>query len=211
MLRITKEKLYFGNIDIPREFLEKNLKLKFEADFICVDQEKSFRIHNSNQSSLSRQEEKNVKFLLKNKDKIIRDYQESIKEPEPDFEQLKSQKLSEAENYRKYLQFQPIKYQSATFSTSEMARQNIMTSVLILSGSAKKYWRDSKNNSHEFNAKNFKEIATLISERDTKLYSVETEIKSAITKSNTISALVSLKIAELWTKSERNYRQSKKS
>lgn len=211
MLRITKEKLYLGDVNIPREFLEKNLKLKFEADFICVDQEKSFRIHNSNQSSLSKQEEKNVKFLLKNKDKIISDYQESIKEPEPDFERLKSQKLSEAENYRKHLQFQPIKYQSATFSTSEMARQNIMTSVLLLGSSAKKYWRDSENNSHEFNAKNFKEIATLISERDTKLYSIETEIKSAITKSKTISALVSLKIAELWTKSEKNYRQSKKS
>ncbi len=211
MLRITKEKLYLGEINIPREFLEKNLKLKFEADFVCVDEEKSFKIHNSNQGSLSKQEEKNVKFLLKNKDKIISDYQESIKEPEPDFEQLKSQKLSEAENYRKHLQFLPIKYQNAAFSTSEMARQNIMTSILILSGSTKKYWRDSENNSHEFNAKNFKEIATLISERDTKLYSIETEIKSAITKSKTISALVSLKIADLWTKSEKNYRQSKKS
>ncbi len=211
MLRITKEKLYLGEIHIPREFLEKNLKLKFEADFVCVDEEKSFKIHNSNQGSLSKQEEKNVKFLLKNKDKIISDYQESIKEPEPDFEQLKSQKLSEAENYRKHLQFLPIKYQNAAFSTSEMARQNIMTSILILSGSTKKYWRDSENNSHEFNAKNFKEIATLISERDTKLYSIETEIKSAITKSKTISALVSLKIADLWTKSEKNYRQSKKS
>ena len=211
MLRITKEKLYLGDIHIPREFLEKKLKLKFDADFVCVDEEKSFKIHNSNQSSLSKQEEKNVKFLLKNKDKIISDYQESIKKPEPDLEQLKSQKLSEAENYRKHLQFQPIKYQSATFSTSEMARQNIMTSVLILNGSAKKYWRDSENNSHEFNAKNFKEIATLISERDTKLYSIETEIKSAITKSKTISSLASIKIADLWTKSERNYRQSKKS
>jgi hypothetical protein len=211
MLRITKEKLYLGEIHIPREFLEKNLKLKFEADFVCVDEEKSFKIHNSNQGSLSKQEEKNVKFLLKNKDKIISDYQESIKEPEPDFEQLKSQKLSEAENYRKHLQFLPIKYQNAAFSTSEMARQNIMTSILILSGSTKKYWRDSENNSHEFNAKNFKEIATLISERDTKLYSIETEIKSAITKSKTISALISLKIADLWTKSEKNYRQSKKS
>ena len=72
MLRITKEKLYLGDIHIPREFLEKNLKLKFEADFVCVDEEKSFKIHNSNQGSLSKQEEKNVKFLLKNKDKIIR-------------------------------------------------------------------------------------------------------------------------------------------
>lgn len=211
MLRITKEKLYFGEVHIPREFLEKNLKLKFDADFVCVDEEKSFKIHNSNQGSLSKQEEKSVKFLLKNKDKIISDYRESIKEPEPDFEQLKSQKLSEAENYRKHLQFQPIKYQSATFSTSEMARQNIMTSVLLLGSSAKKYWQDNENNSHEFNAKNFKEIATLISERDTKLYSIETEIKSAITKSKTISSLASIKIADVWTKSERNYRQSKKS
>lgn len=211
MLRITKEKLYLGDISIPREFLEKNLKLKFEADFICIDQEKSFRIHNSNQSSLSKQEEKNVKFLLKNKDKIISDYQESIKEPAPDLEQLKSQKLSETENYRKHLQFQPIKYKSATFSTSEMARQNITTSVLLLTGSAKKYWQDSENNSYEFNVKNFKEIATLISERDTKLYSIETEIKSTISKSKTTSLLASLKIAELWTKGERNYRQSKKS
>ncbi len=211
MLRITKEKLYLGDIHIPREFLEKKLKLKFDADFVCVDEEKSFKIHDSNQGSLSKQEEKNVKYLLKNKDKIIGDYQESIKEPEPDFEQLKSQKLSEAENYRKHLQFQPIKYKSATFSTSEMARQNIMTSVLLLSSSAKKYWQDNENNSHNFSAKNFKEIATLISERDTKLYSIEAEIRSAITKSKTISSLVSLKIAELWTKSERNYRQSKKS
>ena len=211
MLRITKEKLYLGDVNIPREFLEKNLKLKFEADFICVDQEKSFKIHNSNQGSLSKQEEKNVKFLLKNKDKIISDYQESIKEPEPDFEQLKLQKLSEAENYRKHLQFLPIKYQNAAFSTSEMARQNIMNSILLLAGSAKKYWRDSKNNSHDFNARNFKEIATLISERDTKLYAIEAEIKSAITKSKTVSSLLSLNIAELWTKSERNYRQSKKS
>lgn len=211
MLRITKEKLYLGDVDISREFLEKKLKLKFDADFICVDEEKSFKIHNSNQNSLSKQEEKNVKYLLKNKDKIISDYQEFIKEPEPDLEQLKSQKLSETENYRKYLQFQSIKYKSAIFSTSEIARQNILTSILLLDSSAKKYWRDSENNSHEFNTKNFKEIATLISERDTKLYSIETEIKSAITKSKTISSLASIKIADLWTKSERNYRQSKKS
>jgi len=211
MLRITKEKLYLGEIHIPREFLEKNLKLKFDADFVCVDEEKSFKIHNSNQGSLSKQEEKNVKFLLKNKDKIISDYQESIKEPEPDLEQLKSQKLSEAENYRKYIQFQPIKYRSSTFSASEMARQNILSSVLLLNGSAKKYWRDNENNSHEFNTKNFKEIAELISERDTKLYAIETEVKDVIIKSKNINSLASLKIAELWTKSEKNYRQSKKS
>lgn len=207
MLRITKEKLYLGDVSIPRDFLEKNLKLKFDAEFICVDQEKSFRIHNSNQSSLSKQEEKNVKFLLKNKDKIISDYQESIKEPELDLEQLKSQKLSEAENYRKFLQFQPITYNNAEFSTSEVARQNMVISILTLNTSAKKSWIDKNNAIYEFNSKNFKEIATIISDRDRKLYLIEAEVKNVIQQSK-ITALRSLKIASLWSKTERNYRQS---
>lgn len=208
MLRITKEKLYFGDTNIPREFLEKNLKLKFDADFLCVDDQKSFKVKNGTQSALSKQEEKNIKHLLKNKEKIISDYQESVKEPEANLEQLKSQKLSEAENYRKFLQFQPITYQKAKFSTSEMARQNVATNILILSSSEKKYWRDSSDVSHEFSAKNFKEIATLISERDSKLYFIEAEVRTAINQAK-IGALKSLKIPALWSKSERNYRQSK--
>jgi len=209
MLRITKEKLYLGDANIPREFLEKNLKLKFDADFLCVDEDKSFKVKNGTQSALSKQEEKNIKYLLKNKEKIIRDYQESVKEPEANLEQLKSQKLSEAENYRKFLQFQPIVYQKAQFSTSEMARQNIATNIVILSQSEKKYWRDNNDAAHEFSAKNFKEIATLISERDSKLYLIETEVKNAINQAK-ISNLKSLKISTLWSKSERVYRQSEK-
>lgn len=208
MLRITKEKLYLGDVNIPREFLEKNLKLKFDADFLCIDDQKSFKVKSGTQSALSKQEEKNIKHLLKNKEKIISDYQESVKEPEANLEQLKSQKLSEAKNYRKFLQFQPITYQKAQFSTSEMARQNVATNILILSPSEKKYWRDGSDVSHEFSVKNFKEIATLISERDSKLYFIEAEVRTAINQAK-IGALKSLKIPALWSKSERNYRQSK--
>lgn len=210
MLKITKEKLYLGDIHIPREFIEKKLKLKFDADFLCADEEKKFKVSNSNQQALSKQEEKNIKFLLKNKDKIISQYQESIKEPEPNLEQLKLQKISEAESYRKYLQFQPIKYLNSTFSTSEMARQNIMSNILILSNSAKKYWRDNENNSHDFSVKDFKEIAKIISNRDTKLYSIETEVKNSIKKSKSVSSIASLKILDLWSKNDRKYKQSKK-
>lgn len=207
MIRITKEKVYLDDVIISREFLENNLELKFEADFLCADENKSFKVRNSTQSALSKQEAKNIKYLIKNKDKIISDYQELLKEPELDLEQLKLQKLSEAENYRKFLQFQPITYNDAEFSSSEVARQNILISVLTLNTSAKKNWIDKNDTIYEFNAKNFKEIATIISDRDSKLYMIETEVRNVIQQSK-ITALKSLKIATLWSKTERSYRQS---
>lgn len=210
MLRITKEKLYLDEACLSREFLEKILNRNFDADFVCVDEEKSFKIKDSNQTALSKEECKHVKYLLKNKDKIISDYQESIRPPEPNLEELKTQKLSEAENYRKYLQFLPVKYSEANFSTSEMARQNILISLLTLDSSAKKYWRDNDNNSHDFGAENFKEIAALISKRDTKLYRIEAKIKSIISAAETTDSLISLTIQDLWTKTEKSCRQTKK-
>jgi hypothetical protein len=208
MLRITKEKIYLEDIDFSREFVEKNLEIKFDADFICIDEEKSFKVTNSNQSSLSEEDNENVKYLLANKDRIISDYQESIKEPDLDLEHLKLQKISAAENYRKYLQFLPINYNGVELSTSEMARQNILTNILILDSSTKKYWRDESNASCEFDINNFKEITTLISERDSKLYSIEAEIKNIITNEVDNDSLKSLEISSLWSDRDRNYRKS---
>jgi predicted patatin/cPLA2 family phospholipase len=88
-----------------------------------------------------------------------------------------------------------------------MARQNIMNNILVTSSSAQKYWLDKNNNSYEFSLKNFKELATLISKRDTKLYSIETEIKNAIKKLRSVKSLAAIIIPDLWRKSEENYQE----
>jgi len=123
-------------------------------------------------------------------------------ESEFDLEEIKNQKIQEAENFRKNLQFKPIIYRSSEFSASATARQNIFGSIVTLSNSAKKYWRDNNNNSHNFSSKNFKELGELISQRDTKLYLVEAELKTKINKSRSVKTLTALKIDELWKSKE---------
>jgi len=130
-----------------------------------------------------------------------------VVEPEFGVEEIKSQKYQELEEFRKAQQFQPIQYQNSEFSASEMARQNIMNNILVTSSSAQKYWLDKNNNSYEFSLKNFKELATLISKRDTKLYSIETEIKNAIKKLRSVKSLAAIIIPDLWHKSEENYEE----
>ena len=121
-----------------------------------------------------------------------------VVEPELSAEELKTIKCQELENFRKLQQFKPVKYKNSEFSASEMARQNILGSIVTLSNSTKKYWRDNSNNSHNFCSKNFKELAELISQRDTELYLIETELKTKINKSRSVKALESLKVDELW-------------
>lgn len=121
-----------------------------------------------------------------------------IVEPELSTEELKTIKCQEVESFRKLQQFKPVKYKNSEFSASEMARQNILGSIVTLSNSAKKYWRDNDNNTHNFCSKNFKELAEIISQRDTELYLTEAEIKTKINKSRSVKTLTSLKIDELW-------------
>ncbi len=144
------------------------------------------------------------------KDESNRHYQElkewidegGAVESEFDLEEIKNQKIQDAENFRKNLQFKPITYKDSEFSASSTARQNIIGNILTCSASEKKYWRDNSNNSYEFGVKNFKEIAAIISERDTLLYSIEAEVKNTISKSKSVKSLTSLKIEKLWLKSE---------
>ena len=119
-------------------------------------------------------------------------------EPELNSEELKIIKFQEVESFRKLQQFKPVKYKNSEFSASEMARQNILGSIVTLSNSTKKYWRDNDNNPHNFCSKNFKELAEIISQRDTELYLTEAEIKTKINKSRSVKTLTSLKIDELW-------------
>lgn len=121
-----------------------------------------------------------------------------VVEPELSAEELKTIKCQEVESFRKSQQFKPVKYKNSEFSASEMARQNILGSIVTLSNSTKKYWRDNGNNSHNFCSKNFKELAEIISQRDTELYLIETELKTKINKSRSVKALESLKVDELW-------------
>lgn len=121
-----------------------------------------------------------------------------VVEPELNAEELKTIKCQEVERFRKLQQFKPVKYKNSEFSASEMARQNILGSIITLSNSAKKYWRDNSNNSHDFCSNNFKELAEIISQRDTELYLIETELKTKINKSRSVKTLESLKVDELW-------------
>ncbi len=135
---------------------------------------------------------------------------EETKTPEILLTKIRKKKQDEVEAFRKELQFKAISYQEVEISTSQMARQNILSMIATPSSSKiKYYWRDNKRKNQNFNLNNFQEIISLISSRDTKLYYIEGEIKNLIDDIDDIRILEELKISDLWQEEEIKYQEPK--
>lgn len=145
---------------------------------------------------------------------IQEDQQEEESETKPTEEELlkqaKEDRCNEAEMLRKNQQLQPILYQESQFSTSQMARQNILSFIATLKDTpdVKCYWRDDSDNAYQFNLSDFSEILKIILLRDGKLYFVETEIRKIIKRSSDLDSLRSLNLEALWHKQEKKYEKS---
>jgi len=124
--------------------------------------------------------------------------------------QAKEDRCNEAEILRKNQQLQPILYQDSQFSSSQMARQNILSFMVTLKDNpeVKCYWRDNNDNACQFNLSDFSKILKIILLRDGKLYFIETEIRKIIKKSSDLDSLKSLNLEALWSKQEKKYEKS---
>jgi hypothetical protein len=118
----------------------------------------------------------------------------------------KTIKCNEVKFLRKSYQFQTINYQGFELSTSQMARQN-MLSILNANepSNSKYYWQDEAGKAQSFTLDNFKEILKNISTRDSKLYYIEAQINAEISLNNNPAAIEKLNIKELWKSYEDNY------
>jgi len=118
----------------------------------------------------------------------------------------KIEKYNESEFLRKYYQFQTINYQGLEFSTSQMARQNMLSILNVNESSdSKHYWKDVQEKAQEFTLENFKEILKIISDRDSKLYYIEAQINAEITLNTDPVIIEKINIKDLWKSYEDNY------
>ncbi len=125
-------------------------------------------------------------------------------------EEVQLEKCNEVESLRKSYQSENVVYQNKSFSTSQMARQNLTGIVIILNGSSLKYyWKDIDEQIHEFGFNDFKAILQIILKRDSKLYYIESQIKNQINKNQKLNLVENLDIKKLWQEEKSKYKEPK--
>lgn len=101
--------------------------------------------------------------------------------PKSFLEKIRKKYYNQSEDLRKKYQFQNLFYKNIELSASQMARSNIMTIISIEDDLENiHYWKDVKEKEYKFTINDFKEILKIISNRDSKLYHAEAEIKKEI-------------------------------
>mgnify|MGYP003553641875 CR=1 FL=1 len=120
----------------------------------------------------------------------------------------RNRKYSEAESHRKDQQFRPVTYQSKKFSTSQIARQNILEAIEVMRDSASSascYWQDVDGNACQLSYSDFKNLLKEILARDSKFYFIEAEIKNSVKSTSEITSLESLNVQNLWDEQMQKY------
>ena len=128
--------------------------------------------------------------------------------PDKFLKSKRNQKYSEAESHRKDRQFQPVTYQSKKFSTSQIARQNILEAIEVMrdaASSASCYWQDADGNACQLGYSDFKNLLKEILARDSKFYFIEAEIKNSVKSTSEITSLESLNVQNLWDEQMQKY------
>ena len=128
--------------------------------------------------------------------------------PDEFLKSKRNQKYIEAELYRKDRQFQPIEYQSKKFSTSHIARQNILEVIEVMRDSSSGtscYWQDADGNACQLSYSDFKNLLKEILARDSKFYFIEAEIKNSVKSASEITSLESLNVQSLWDEQMQKY------
>ena len=114
-----------------------------------------------------------------------------------------------AEALRKDYQFKAIIYNDIELSASQMARQNMLGIILPQDGLENDlYWKDIKENPQTFAINDLKEILKIISNRDTKLYYIEAQVKKEIDLKLSSSSLQTFDLNSSWQNHEEAYLQS---
>ena len=121
-------------------------------------------------------------------------------------EEIKKQKYQQIEFLRKYKQFLPISYKNSEFSTSQLARQNMLGIIAWLDKqpfSTKHFWRDIEDKSFNFSLKDFKNIMSAIIKRDTEFYYIEGKIRNNLNSYSKVEDLIEFEPNNLWSEYEK--------
>ena len=174
-----------GSFDVDKGFIDEScFKEKSDKEIKSIFGEKGFDLEFIDQNQLEE--------LVGDKATLL--------------ERAKIKKYNESEFLRKFYQFQTINYQGLEFSTSQMARQN-MLSILNVNDApdSKHYWKDITEKAQELTLSDFKEILRIVSARDSKLYYIEAQINAEISLNKDSAAVEKLNIKDLWEYYENNY------
>lgn len=149
---------------------------------------------------------------IKQNDNEIIDLPEGFEEaelPENFLKEIRQEQYKIAEALRKDYQFKTIIYSDIELSASQMARQNILGIILSQDGLENDlYWKDVKENPQTFTINDFKEILKIISNRDTKLYYIEAQVKKEIDLKLSSSSLWPFDLNSSWQNYEEAYSQN---
>lgn len=113
--------------------------------------------------------------------------------------EIRQEKYDKVEALRKDYQFQNITHNEVELSASIMARQNILGKIsTIIDPEAKCYWKDVNEAPLEFVLADFKEMIKIISDRDTKFYYVEAEVRKEIDEKLSSTSLQEIDLDLSW-------------
>ena len=99
-------------------------------------------------------------------------------------------------------------FRSLEFSTSILARQNIIGVISILKNNpelSSHYWKDNDDTQCDFTLSDFENLLAIISKRDSKLYYIETQLNKEISKNSDPIILEEINIKESWKSFEASY------
>ena len=129
--------------------------------------------------------------------------------PEIFLKEIRQEQYEMAEALRKDYKFKAIIYNDIELSASQMARQNMLGIILPQDGLENDlYWKDIKENPQTFAINDLKEILKIISNRDTKLYYIEAQVKKEIDLKLSSSSLQTFDLNSSWQNHEEAYLQS---
>ena len=125
--------------------------------------------------------------------------------PENFLEEIRQKQYDKAEILRKKYQFQNIIYDDIKLSASQMVRQNMLGIIISNRSSSNHYWKDIEENYQQFTIDDFKKILKIISNRDSKLYYIEAQVKKEIDAKLTPNSLQIFDIDSSWKDHEKSY------
>lgn len=129
--------------------------------------------------------------------------------PDDFLKKIRQNQYEQAKIFRKDQQFKNIIYNDIELSASKMARQNMALIVAVASDiKTKHYWQDIQKDPQEFTGEDFKEILKIISNRDSKLYYIEAQVKKDIDAKFSPSSLQPFDLSQSWQNHEEAYSQN---
>lgn len=126
--------------------------------------------------------------------------------PENFLQEIRQEQYEQAESLRKHQQSQNIIYNEIELSASKTARQNI-NSIISINDELElnHYWKDVNENPQTFTINDFKEILKIISNRDSKLYYIEAQVRKDIDLKLSKTSIQEFNLNDSWQYHEEGY------